>query len=932
MRAWISRFLDVRQGEGIALAQAFFTLFGLIAAHTILETARDALFLTKLPVNRLTVVYALLAGLALIGAALNTRLVRAFGRRNALVFTLLIAAYGTTMIYFWDQSPAAIFGLYLWSGFLGTVMVIQFWMFAGTLFTIAQSKRLFGPVASGGVLGAVAGATAAMFALKFLDVTTLLLAASGLFLLTAGLLTIGTPDESKAPVNAPPPAVAPMLDLKPAGLFKKHPYLVRLALLAAISTAALLATDYLFKSVLAETQKIENLGEFLARYYAVLNAIALVVQVGIAGRIVRRQGVFVASTVLPTLLFFGSAGLLLFGGRLLLVLLTKGADGSLRHSLHRVANELFWMPVPAEARDRGKAFIDGVVVRGASALIAGLIFGLSTMGWATPRILAILVLGLVFAWLSVAVSLRVPYLDLIRSALRKGIMLDDSDLPSELDLDSVEAVLESLSSREPERVIAAMDLLAERKRSRLIPALVLYHESDDVLVRALEIMSAKPKGNERPREDWVPLAERLMSHGSERVRVAAIRAFVGGDRKDLVKRGLSDPSVAVRAHAAFCMARSEEGLDPQQAEEIRAVVALGGEEGRVASLALLDAIRDHGDARFTDLVVKISATDDPEIIERAATTMASLADPRFIPTLVDRLKLRDGRGAVRDALVHLGDPALDAVEKALFDPATDPKIRLHLPRTISRFGTQRAADILMRALTGNFPGMVRYKVLRGLNRMIVEHDLRTDRAVIDKEIQRNLAEHLRMLGIRIPLETYKNTIAEDVRDSAELVIGLVKDKETHALERAFRLLQIKHRHEDIRRVYLALSSKDKRVRASAQEFIDVVTIPAPADRNNRLEIENREMWRIAIDDLADSDRLLRTEEYMPAPATSYSSALSRLVHDPDEYLASLASYHALEIGEEKLRDEVIEVYEQRPSLRVILQQATQIPRLALGGA
>ena len=67
-------------------------------------------------------------------------------------------------------------------------------------------------------------------------------------------------------------------------------------------------------------------------------------------------------------------------------------------------------------------------------------------------------------------------LDLIRQALRKGTFIDD-DMPNELDLDSVEAVLESLSSREPSRVIAAMDLLAERKRSRLIPALGdLYYD------------------------------------------------------------------------------------------------------------------------------------------------------------------------------------------------------------------------------------------------------------------------------------------------------------------------------------------------------------------------------------------------------------------------------------------------------------------------
>src|SRR5687768_9687992 len=99
MKRLLVRLVDLREGEVAPLAQAFFTLFGLIAAHTILETARDALFLDELPANRLTVVYGILAVLAFVGSALNARFVTAFGRRNALIFTLIIAAYGTTVIY-----------------------------------------------------------------------------------------------------------------------------------------------------------------------------------------------------------------------------------------------------------------------------------------------------------------------------------------------------------------------------------------------------------------------------------------------------------------------------------------------------------------------------------------------------------------------------------------------------------------------------------------------------------------------------------------------------------------------------------------------------------------------------------------------------------------------------------------------------------------
>jgi ATP/ADP translocase len=924
MRAWISRFLDVREGEGLPLAQAFLTLFGLIAAHTIMETARDALFLTKLPANRLTFVYALLAVITLLASSLNARLVRAFGRRNALVFTLLVAAYGTTIFHFQEQTPAVVFGLYVWSGLIGTVLVIQFWMFAGQLFSISQGKRLFGPLTSGGVLGAVVGASVAAVVLSKISIPSLLLISAALFIFTAIVLTTVSTEEMRVPVPASPGSV-PLTNL--GGVMqqlREQPYLLRLAILTALSTSALLAVDYLFKSVAASHAQGRDLGEMIARYYAVLNAVALVVQVGIAGRLVRKQGVFLASMILPTLLFAGSFGVLLFGGVLSLVMLTKGADGSLRHSLHRVSSELLWMPVPPEARDRAKAFIDGVVPRLSSAVTAGLIFLLSAIGWTAPRFLAAIVLGLVFCWLAAAVAVRAPYLDLIRQALRKGFFADES-MPGELDLDSVEAVLESLSSRDPSRVIAAMDLLADRKRSRLIPALILYHESDDVLVRALEIMSTSGR-----REDWLPLAERLMSNGSESVRVAVVRALVAQGREDLVQSATEDPSPAVAAHATFATMHASVIGDPLEYPRVRELLAATDENARQAKLALLDAIRDHGDRRYSGMVQKMAVGKDPELVQRASSAMAALKDPIFIPTLIDRLTIRDGRAAVRMALVELGDEAFNALEKAFADTATDPKIRLHIPRTISRFGTQRAADFLMKYVSVEPSGPVRYKLLRGLGRLVAEHpEVKIDRATIDAGIHRNLLELFHFLSLRVPLEAGKNNLPKDVQDSSELVIGLLLDKEKNALERAFRYLQIAHRHEDIRSVYLALSSNDRRVRSSAGELLDVVTLPH--DRGSKIQDQNREMWLLAADDLGPAERVLRAQELVPNPPATYAQAMSRLVREPDEYLASLAGYHALELGSDALRDEVIEVYENRPSLRVILAQVTQIPRLAIEG-
>src|SRR5258708_17396523 len=56
--------LDVRKEERRTVFGAFFALFGMTAAHSIVETARDALFLARVPVARLVWVYLAIAAIA----------------------------------------------------------------------------------------------------------------------------------------------------------------------------------------------------------------------------------------------------------------------------------------------------------------------------------------------------------------------------------------------------------------------------------------------------------------------------------------------------------------------------------------------------------------------------------------------------------------------------------------------------------------------------------------------------------------------------------------------------------------------------------------------------------------------------------------------------------------------------------------------------
>ncbi|MGD0674014.1 MAG: hypothetical protein ABSC94_01265 [Polyangiaceae bacterium] len=918
MRTLLTRLFDARAGELWPALQAFAALFLLIAGHTTLETARDAIFLQRLPPSQLNVVYVVLAGVTLVATAASVALAVRFGRRNALIASLVGAAYTTILFYFLTMTPRVAVALYVFSGLVGAMLTPQFWMLAAQLFTVTQGRRLFGPVASGGVLGAVAGATLAALALRSWPVLALLPLAATFFVLTALLLTAVRMNAAEPPsigVPTPPPG-APAKGQR--ALFLENPFLAYVAGLVVLSTAAVLTVDYLFKATAARFIAPNALGGFFARYYAVMNGLSLIVQVTVAGRLIRRIGILGAVAVMPLLLLAGGAGAVLGGGIFFVVLGLKAVDGSLRYSLNRVATELLYLPLPADVRERGKGFIDSVLARSAQAATAVLLYMLATHALATPRVLALFIAVLSAGWLAIAMRVRGPYLDLFRRALAAGHIGPETDIP-ELDLSSAEALVESMASPDPVVVLASMQVLVQHRRARLIPALILHHDSDAVVVRALEILSASK------RTDWIPLATKLLTHSPEPVRIAAVRALARNGRADVLEMARSDVSSRVQAYAALYIALREPGPDLSVHPLISVIMKLPGTFGEQCRRGLLDAICDSPDERAAPLLIQLAelpeTADDEQAIQQIAQAIATLRSPRFIPLVLARHERRIGRDAMREAFVAIGEPALDAIEDTLRDEHANRRARLQLPQTLARFGSQRAADFLVDRLESEEDGVVRYKILRALGRLVATGDVKTDRRRIEAVALRNLEEYLRLLSFRVALARG----APSIDDAGSLLRGLVADKVNQALARAFRLLKIAHKREDIHRAHRAVLSDDRRERANAAEFLEALLA-------RRDQQPLREVLRLVVDDSSDIDRVERAGSLLREDVRTVEQALALLIEDRDETLAALAICHAVALGGAGLRETVARARERRPSLTAVTQHLFEpSPTLVLDG-
>src|SRR4030095_11100480 len=133
--------------------------------------------------------------------------------------------------------------------------------------------------------------------------------------------------------------------------------------------------------------------------------------------------------------------------------------------------------------------------------------------------------------------IKTAYVDMFRGQLREGTIETRATMPA-LDLHSLEALIGALSSEEDTVVLSAIELLDASGRGSLVPPLILYHPSREVVFRALAVMSA---GNRR---DFVPLARRLIDAPNEEVRTATLRALTavaGPDEQAILRRALSAP-------------------------------------------------------------------------------------------------------------------------------------------------------------------------------------------------------------------------------------------------------------------------------------------------------------------------------------------------------------------------------------------------------
>lgn len=880
--------LGIPAGQRKPALIAASTLFATMAGHTLLETARDSLFLARTPVARLPWAYALIAIVALLAVEADRQLRKRYSARSLLSLTLLGGAAGCLAFVqpFRTHASWAPHAFYVWVALIATLAISQFWLMLSESFTVAEAKRVYALVGAGGLLGAMfGGALARASASGGHREGALLLLGAGCLAIAAAIawLALGKLAQSAAPAAE----LSGMIETRSAAMrdLRSERYLRRMLGIAVLSTIAVTLADFAFKAEVARRIPAGQLASFFGSLNVGLSAAAVLAQFVIAPQLLHALGVGRALLVLPAVLAFASLGALAAPGLVTYVLL-RGADGSLRHSLHRSSIEVLYLPLPSHARARWKLVVDVLGQRGGQALAAGLIVACLAAGlpaWAPLWG----VLGSCIAWVVLSASMEGHYLALFRDKIRAGAIETRADVP-ELDVRSLESLVAALGSDDEEEVLAALDLLVDYDRAQAIPALLLYHPSSSVVVRALEVLANSGRRN------FAAAARRLLERPDDEVQAAAMLALAGQMPPGELRREL-DAQRPIAARAAVLVAIKASGLDEDGACEREISAGVAPDADPQTRLAFTRAFRLRGDHCCVPFLAPLAHNAGPRLQLELARAMLAMPDVAHVPVLLHMLANRNVRAVAREALCAVGEPALLALGAATGDPQWPRSVRAHLPRSIARFGSSQSADLLLDWFEHESDGWVRFKIIRGLGLLRPHLGSRAHTRRVLAHGRSALVRATQFMAVRLATELDRLADPRLATQCGELLVAVLREKETHAIDRAVRLIGLLHSANGIHNIRQALAHRDRRLRGDG---VELLVHKAPQDIARALAS--------LLESGPDATRLARAADALHEPLAvhSYEQRLRLMLADDSEAVRCVAACHVGELGLITLADAV----------------------------
>lgn len=804
----LRRVVDIRQGEWRRLLPIVLTYAIVLSSVYMLKPARNALFLDRLGISQLPYVLVLVALVGGGAASLYARLTSGVQIDRLIVATFAGLA-GILLIFYGllQTGQSWVYYLfYVWVNLYGLLAISLLWLLANTVFHAREARRLFGFIGTGGIAGAVIGGMFTGWAVEALGTEKLLLVCVGLLIICIGLLRCVSADGSSG-VQQTIEESGVVEALKSSPLVR---YMVGVASVVAIVAAI---SDVQFNEIVNATfvTKDEKTA-FFGSFFAYLNGFAFLFQLFVTPRILNRLGVGGGMMFLPVSMGVGALGVFLipgiWGG-----ISVKVGDIGFRHSVHKSAFEVLFLPVPSYLKKRAKVFIDTTVDNLATGTGALLVLVLTGLLGVSYRELSFVSLGLVVVWMGGLWPLRRAYVDAFRQALEQREMREDEFRVQITDGVVIDSLLQALQSPNVRQISYALDLLLTVDKdisAQLIP--LLKHQDAEIRARALFALSGIPQA------DIGDFVESLLRDDAPQVRLEAmhfLQTHRTGQYAETLQDFLKHENSQIRSAALGYVAvyGSEDDKKIIDIHLVGTVLQSGDVFERVQMARLLGILNRMDLSPFFSVLKKDKSS---HVIRETMLSFGRLNAIDEVFWILEQLPHSKLRVEARMALAMMGTDVLGLLEQWLDDVSVDIHIRRHIPRVICDISDQKSVDVLLNRLD-RVPTELAHWMFKALSKLrVASPNLKFDELKVEIALMQEIHAYFDLMQVT-------NAFRDAPTNNAwRLLNKAVFEQQEVIVERLFRLLGLLYNPKDMYHAYLGVVSSEKHVRAQALEFLDNV--------------------------------------------------------------------------------------------------------------
>lgn len=405
--------VDVQKRE-VEPALLFFSFwFLVIITFQILKPLKKGYFVDALGAG--VELYAKLAniGVAIAVVILFTALYNRMGSRRLILS--LVSLFAAVLLGFaaivrsGAPSPPVNWALYLFGDAWSTVWVTTFWAYLTELTRPEQSKRLYGLIGGGGVVGGLVGGAVVWKLVQPLGASTLLV---GCALLTSiiGLIVWRVEALTRSPEPPIQRSDTDRLHLHTEGrkmnaaiegakLVMASRYLLAIALIVFLYELVSQILDYQYSS---EAEQLAGAGAtqaFFGKVTAIIGVVSVITQFVLVSFIIRTFGVTTALLVLPVAMAMASGVYLVMPVLWVGALLTI-SDNAFSYSINQTARETLFVPTSAEVKYKARAFANMFVQRVGKGIAILMALALASL---PIRFLSILAIAVIAVWAGFAI-------------------------------------------------------------------------------------------------------------------------------------------------------------------------------------------------------------------------------------------------------------------------------------------------------------------------------------------------------------------------------------------------------------------------------------------------------------------------------------------------------------------------------------------------